>query len=60
MLKWWNNYSESSKQTKYFVWSVIVYTLIIVGTTIYCYVRLDFKTNNYAETPKPKLESRRK
>ncbi len=35
-------YREANRETKYFIWTVIVYTLAIVVTTIYCYARLDF------------------
>lgn len=42
VLKWFKQFIESSRQTKLFVLNCILYTLLIVGTTVYCYARLDF------------------
>lgn len=40
--KWFEEYNESTPQTKYFILNWIIYGLAIIITTVYCYARLDF------------------
>lgn len=42
MFKWVKQYQTASRQTKYFIFNWIIYTLAIIITTVYCYGRLDF------------------
>lgn len=42
MLKWIEQFKESSFQTKFFIFNWVIYGVVIVYTTVYCYGRLDF------------------
>jgi len=42
MVNWLQKFKASSKQTKYFALTWLVYGLAIVASTIYCYARIDF------------------
>lgn len=53
MFKWLRHYYEASPQTKYFVLNWLVYGIVIIATTIYCYARLDFvRSNKSAQSDK--------
>lgn len=49
MFKWLDQYNEASPQIKYLILNWLVYGLVIIITTVYCYARLDF-VRSY-ETP---------
>jgi hypothetical protein len=42
MLKWIQNFKEASAQTQFYYLNWIIYGLVIIMTTVYCYARLDF------------------
>lgn len=56
LLKWLKDFSSSTRQTKLFVLNCVLYTLLIVGTTIYCYARLDF-VRSYKVKPSTQSEN---
>lgn len=41
-MKWWDEYKESTKQTKYFILTWVFYGLIIILSCFYSYARLDY------------------
>lgn len=42
MFKWIKKFHESSRQTKYFILTWLIFGLCIVVSTVYCYARLDY------------------
>ena len=42
MQEWIKKYNKTTKQTKFFIWTTVVYSLSIFITTAYVYGRLDF------------------
>jgi hypothetical protein len=42
MLSWIRKYRESTRETRLFVLTSILYTAAIILPAIYCYARLDF------------------
>lgn len=55
MLNWMARYRNASSQTKFLIWNLFAYGLVIALTTAYCYGRLDFvrsykMSNPQAET----------
>lgn len=42
MLKWIEDFKNANSKTKSFVLNCIIYSLVIIVTSIYCYARLDF------------------
>jgi len=49
MFKWLEDYNESSPQTKNFIITTLLFSLVIIGSLIYCYARLDFVRSYNAE-----------
>lgn len=41
MFKWLEDYNEASPQTKNFIIIALLFSLVIIGSLIYCYARLD-------------------
>jgi len=41
-MKWFEEFKESTKQTKYFILTWVFYGLIIVASLIYSYARIDY------------------
>lgn len=42
MLKWYRQFMEADSETKWFVLNWMVYGLLLIVTTVYCYGRLDY------------------
>lgn len=42
MKNWVANYWKATRQTKFFVWNWIIYGILLILTTAYCYLRLDY------------------
>lgn len=42
MANWMDEYNQSTPKTKSFLLTWIVYALVLIITTVYCYARLDF------------------
>lgn len=42
MTNWLEDYNEATPKTKSFVLTWIVYSLVLLITTVYCYARLDY------------------
>lgn len=42
MIAWIEQFKNSSPKTKWFIFNCIVYGMIIVFSTLYCYARLDY------------------
>lgn len=36
------SYRKWNRQTKWFLWTGIIYALVTIGTAVYAYARLDF------------------
>lgn len=52
MFKWWEDYREASPQTKNFILTVLLFSLVIIISSIYCYARLDFVRSYSTEQTK--------
>jgi len=50
MFKFLQKYRESDVNTKWFIWTGLIYGIVVILTTLYAYGRLDFvrsyETNN--------------
>lgn len=42
MFRWLYRFTESTKETKWFILNWAVYILLLILTTLYCYGRLDY------------------
>lgn len=52
MFKWIDSLKNADKATQGFVFNCVVYGLIILASTVYCYTRLDFvRTGTQTSTP---------
>ncbi len=51
MLTWIEKYRKASAQTKFFILNWLLYGLLIVGSTLFCYGRLDFVRSYKTEPP---------
>lgn len=47
MLSLLQKYKESSRETKIFIFNLVVYGLAIILTTVYCYARLEFVHHDF-------------
>ena len=41
-MRWLQQYMEATSQTKWFIFNLLFYIILTIGTLIYCYARLDF------------------
>ncbi len=53
-MKWWDVYWNAPRKVKYFYLTWLVYGLVLILTTLYCYARLDY-VRSYQT--KPKIET---
>ncbi len=53
-LNWFKKYHYATRSTKVFVWNCILYGVLLLGTTAYCYGRLEF-IHSYKTEVKPTL-----
>lgn len=51
MLKWIRQYRDSPKEIKIFTINWLIYGLVIIITTVYCYGRLDFVRSYHNTVP---------
>lgn len=51
MMTWLQKIKESNKETRLFVFTVILYTAAVILPTFYCYLRLDY-VRSYDTTTK--------
>lgn len=49
MFKWLEDWNEASPQTKYFIITVLVFSLVIIVSVVYCFARLDFVRTQSAQ-----------
>ena len=56
-MKWWTEFRESTKQTKYFVLTWLFYGLIIILSCIYSYARLDYVRSSPYSAAKQSIKS---
>jgi hypothetical protein len=50
-MDWISKYREASSQTKYFILNWILYGILIIASTLYCYGRLDYVRTGRNITP---------
>lgn len=54
MLNWIKNLRNATPQTQFFAFNWFIYGLVIIITTIYCYVQLNFGTSGPSAKPAAK------
>lgn len=42
MIQWLMQFKSASRETKWFVLNWLLYGVLIIATTVYCYARLDY------------------
>jgi hypothetical protein len=42
MIQWIRKFQASSRQTKFFIFNWVIYGVLLLITTLYCYGRLDY------------------
>ena len=52
MFRWVRQYKEANSQTKYFILNWILYGLMLIASTIYVYIRLDYVRSGHQASPK--------
>ncbi len=57
MFKWFKRYQDSSPQMKVFTINWLIYGLVIIITTVYCYGRLDFARSYHNTIPIKTIEA---
>lgn len=56
MIQWLRRYKESSSQTQYFILNWILYLIMIIASTLYVYIRLDY-VRSYRTPPPTSVEA---
>lgn len=55
-MNWIQKFRDATSETKWFIFNFVVYTLIVIVTTVYCYARLDFVRSGPRPTPQQQYE----
>lgn len=42
MMDWFMQFIEAKRETKWFILNWVVYMILLIVTTLYCYARLDY------------------
>ncbi len=45
MFKWVDQFTEAKFQTKFFIFTAILFGLLIIGSMLYCYTRVEIIHN---------------
>lgn len=51
VLKWIEQYRSASRDTKVFIWNAVLYAVLLIGSTVYCYARIEFVRTYKLEPP---------
>lgn len=56
MFQWIKRFRQASGETKFFIFNWLIYGVMLIVTTMYCYGRLDY-VRSYKITPKSHNQS---
>lgn len=51
MIRWLSSYRQASPQTKYFIWTWVIYSIAIIWTTVQAYARLEYSRTQVIYEP---------
>lgn len=58
MLAWIKAFHESNRQTKFFIYNLAFYMIILVGTTVYCYAQVASRVYAQAHSSSENVQSK--